>query len=125
MSTGTSPASADLADATTAPVTTAKAAPPLRTAPGTALCLAGGILTLFSCLVPPVPFLLGVFTLLNGWRAARTARLQPDRYRGSAVPLAGTVLVIIGWVFAAIMLMLLGAGTPHMIHPDPSGAERW
>lgn len=122
MSDGTSPASADLAGATTAPVAVATA---LKTAPGTALCLAGGILTLLSCLLPPVPFLLGIFTLLNGWRAARTARLQPDRYRGSAVPLAGTVLVIIGWVFAVIILMLLGAGSPDLIHPDPSGAEKW
>ena len=122
MSDGSPPASADLAGAATASAAVTSA---LRTAPGTALCLAGGILTLFSCLLPPVPFLLGVFTLLNGWRAARTARLQPQRYRGSAVPLTGTVLVIIGWVFAAIVLMLLGAASPDLIHPDPSGAEKW
>ena len=121
MSDGTSPANADLAGATTPPAAFAAA---LRTAPGTALCLAGGILTLLSCLLPPVPFLLGVFTLLNGWRATRTARLQPDRYRGSAVPLAGTVLVIISWAFALVMLMLLGASSPDLIHPDPNGAEQ-
>lgn len=97
----------------------------VRTAPGTALCLAGGILTLVTAIVPIVSFVLGAFALFNGWRAARAARNHPDRYRASAVPLAATVLVLIAWAFAAVVVLLMAAASPEMLHPDPTAAEKW
>lgn len=103
----------------------APAAAIARTAPGTALCLAGGILTLATAIVPAVSFLLGAFALFNGWRASRAARKHPDRYRASAVPLAGTVLVLIAWAFAGVVVLLMAAASPDLIHPDPSSAEKW
>ena len=96
-----------------------------RTAPGTALCLAGGILALITAPVPAVSFLIGAFALLNGWRASRAARKHPDRYRASAVPLAGTVLVLIAWAFAGLVVLLMAAASPDLLHPDPSAAEKW
>lgn len=96
-----------------------------RTAPGTALCLAGGILTLMTAIIPVLSFVLGAFALLNGWRASRAARSHPDRYRPSAVPLAGTVLVLIAWTFAAVVVLVMAAASPEMLHPDPSAAEKW
>lgn len=97
----------------------------LRSAPGTALCLASGILTFMSWWLPPLPFFLGLFCLLNAWRAARSARLYPERYRGSAVPLAGVVLVILAWTFSVLVLMLIGAVSGEIVHPNPPADELW
>ncbi len=96
-----------------------------RTAPGTALCLAGAVLALLTCVVPPLTGVLGLFALFNGWRASRAARTRPERYRASAVPLAGLVLVLIAWSFTAVVVVALGAASGHAIHPDPPAAERW
>ncbi len=97
-----------------------------RTAPGSALCLASGILTLLTPLVPPVSFAFGIFALLNAWRASRAARYRSERYRRSAVPLAAVVLVLIGWAFACFVLLVIGAtsGGEAPLH-EPSAAERW
>jgi hypothetical protein len=100
-------------------------AAPLRSAPGTALCLAGGILTFMSWWIPPLPFFLGVFCLLNAWRATRAARQHPERYRGSAVPLTGVVLVILGWTFAILVLLIIGAASGEIVHPEAPSEERW
>lgn len=97
----------------------------LRNAPGTALCLASGILTFMSCWLPPVPFVIGAFCLFNAWRASRAARVYPDRYRGSAVPLSGVVLVLLAWSFALVVLMLIGAASGEVVHPDAPTNERW
>lgn len=97
----------------------------LRNAPGTALCLASGILTLMCWWIPPLPFFLGAFCLLNAWRATRSARLQPERYRGSAVPLTGIVLVLLAWTFSMLLLLVIGAATGDVVHPEASADERW
>ena len=96
-----------------------------RTAPGTALCLASGIMTFLCWWIPPLPFFLGAFCLLNAWRAARAARLQPERYRSSAVPLTGIVLVLLAWTFSLLLLLVIGAATGEVVHPEPSADERW
>ncbi len=97
----------------------------LRTAPGTALCLASGIMTFMTWWLPPVPFFIGVFCLLNAWRAARAARRQPERYRGSAVPLAGVVLVLLAWSFSALLLALIGMTSGEVVMPDAPAIDRW
>lgn len=97
----------------------------LRSAPGTALCLASGILTFMSWWIPPLPFFLGAFCLLNAWRATRSARLYPERYRGSAVPLTGIVLVILGWTFSLLVLLVIGAASGEIVHPTAPQDELW
>ena len=97
----------------------------LRTAPGTAVCLASGILTLLCCWLPPFPFITGVLCLFNAWRAGRAARRQPERYRPSAVPLSGVVLVLIAWSFTLFVLMLIGAASGEVVLPEAPISERW
>lgn len=97
----------------------------LRSAPGTALCLASGILTFMSWWLPPLPFFLGAFCLFNAWRATRSARLYPERYRGSSVPLTGVVLVLLAWTFSALLLLFIGAATGEVVHPEATTDERW
>ena len=101
---------------------------PLRSAPGTGWCVFGGVLTLLTAPIPPLAIGFGVLCLFSGWRAARAARNQPARYRASAVPLAGAVLVAIGWAITAVVLLVLGAlsGANHeIVHADPPASERW
>jgi hypothetical protein len=100
-------------------------AAPLRSSPGTALCLASGILAFMSWWIPPLPFFFGVFCLFNAWRASRSARLYPERYRSSAVPLTGVVLVILAWTFATLVLLIIGAASGEMVHPEAPSEERW
>jgi uncharacterized membrane protein len=99
--------------------------PEQRTAPGSALCLASGILTLLTPLVPPISFAFGIFALLNAWRASRAARYRPERFRRSAIPLATVVLVIIGWAFAGFIALLMTASADEATYHEAPTAERW
>ncbi len=107
----------------------APAGPVLRSAPGTSWCVASALLTLLTALFPPFPFLFGISCLISGWWASRAARLHPDRYRGSAVPRAGLVVVLIGWSIAMLVSVLFAAfgaaAKHHQPHTDAPADERW
>lgn len=101
----------------------------LRSAPGTSWCIASAVLTLLTAVFPPFPFLFGVSCLISGWWASRAARLHPERFRGSAVPRAGLVLVLIGWSVAllfGVLFAAFGAAAKHnQTRADPPEAERF
>ncbi len=101
----------------------------LRSAPGTSWCVASAVLTLLTAFFPPFPVLFGISCLISGWWASRAASLHPERYRGSAVPRAGLVVVLIGWGIAllfGVLVTAFGAVAKHnQIRADPPVAERW